>query len=127
MMKIIKLSICCLLFQVFAIKSHAQATSYRDVAIERADKIVPALGIADAKKALRVRDYIADQYINLNKIHTERDNQIKGVEGDANSKTKIENLRKNAESDIRKLHTAYLKKLSKDLNGAQIEKVKDGM
>jgi hypothetical protein len=121
--KLFAISIMFLLLSVTLL----QAQSYKDVAIERADKIVPALGIADAKKAVRVRDYIADQYINLNKIHTERDNQIKGVEGDANSKTKIESFKKNADSDIRKLHTAYLKKLSKDLNSAQIEKVKDGM
>lgn len=125
-MKYYKLFAISTMFLVLSV-TLLQAQSYKDVAIERADKIVLALGIADAKKALRVRDYIADQYINLNKIQTERDNKIKGVEGDANSKTKIESFKKKADSDIRTLHIAYLKKLSKDLDPAHIEKVKDGM
>ncbi len=125
-MKYYKLFAISTMFLVLSV-TLLQAQSYKDVAIERADKIVPALGIADAKKAVRVRDHIADQYINLNKIHTERDNKIKGVEGDANSKTKIESFKKKADSDIRTLHIAYLKKLSKDLDPAHIEKVKDGM
>lgn len=125
-MKCYKLFAISILFSLLS-ATLLQAQSYNDIAKERADKIIPALGIADATQALRVRDYIAAQYVDINKIHTERDNKIKAADSAPNSKTKIERFKKKADADISKLHIAYLKKLSKELNPAQIEKVKDGM
>ena len=40
--------------------------AYAKVVTERADKIITTLGLTDVSKATKVRDIIAQQYIDLN-------------------------------------------------------------
>jgi hypothetical protein len=86
-----------------------QAAAYTKAITQRAAKIVTPLGITDAASAEKVQAIIVQQYRDLNAIH----------EG------QIEQEEKTAQ--LKKLHEAFLAKLSTQLNAEQIDKVKDGM
>ena len=99
---------------------------------ERADKIVANLGIADAKKAEKVRNIIRDQYSNLNDIYSVRDLKAKEI------KSKLEGNKVERDSalvkqnrgvmeSLAKLHNKYISKLSAHLSQDQIDLVKNGM
>lgn len=99
---------------------------------ERADKIVANLGIADAKKAEKVRNIIRDQYSNLNDIYAVRDLKAKEI------KSKLEGNKVERDSalvkqnrgvmeSLAKLHNKYISKLSAHLSQDQIDLVKNGM
>ncbi|WP_316848780.1 DUF3826 domain-containing protein [Pedobacter agri] len=99
---------------------------------ERADKIVVNLGVADAKKAEKVRDIIRDQYSNLNDIYSVRDLKAKEI------KSKLEGNKVERDSalakqnrgvmeSLAKLHNKYIGKLSAHLTPEQIDLVKNGM
>src|SRR5690606_29319630 len=96
-------------------------TTYRRVAHERATKIVAQLGLTDEEKVKRVTDVVAGQYIDLNRIHTERDNAIGG------NPTNADRIKEDADNKVLQLHKSYLDKLATELNESQIESVKDGM
>jgi ribosomal protein L25 (general stress protein Ctc) len=73
------LSITSLLlgFVLFGNAQNVQDTSAKEAAYtkaitERADKIVQKLEVKKEKKALKVRDLIANQYRNLNDIHEQK-------------------------------------------------------
>lgn len=102
-----------------------QEEAFKQVLRERADKIVKALDIADKAKETKVRDMIADQYFNLNKIQSKRDALIKSLKPE--NKAGIEAARTDADLKIAKLHNNYLSNLATHLSAQQIEKVKDGM
>lgn len=125
-----------LLISVFAIanaqkpKTEEEA-KYLEVLHNRAQKIVNNLGIDDDEKALEVRDIIAKQYWDLNKIHDGKDAKIKklkeaGVENDVLD-VKREKLEAKAKKNLAKLHKKYIKTLNKNLTPEQVEGVKDGM
>jgi hypothetical protein len=123
-----------LLISAVAIAQQTEAekeAAYTKVVTERAGKIVAVLGVTDQKKSDKVRDIIADQYKNLNTIHDKRNAAIKALKSQANqnpnSKEDIKKLEDDAMLKLSKLHKKYLKKLSKELSGDQIEMVKDGM
>jgi len=97
------------------------------VANERADKIVGSLQIADQVKALKVRDLIADQYSNLNQIHSARDKKIEQLKAQKASDEKIVNVRRDADSRIVKLQSTFVRSLSAELSTQQTDAVKDGM
>lgn len=100
----------------------AQETKpYADVAKERAEKIVAPLNITDARKNDKIEILVAQQYIDLNKIHAIRDEKIKANQQQA------EAIKGAADKEVAKLHAAYLKKLGKELNEKQIDEVKNGM
>lgn len=84
---------------------------YLKVVTKRAGKIVETLNIPDSVKFYKVREIIAYQYRDLNKIH---DRAKESANNDKDSK-------------LKSLHNEYLSKLAKELNPQQIEKVKDGM
>ncbi len=105
----------------------AQEKSYREVAKERADKIIASLDLFVKDKLLRTRDNIADQYVALNEIQEARDKKIKSVENTADAKKQIEIIKKESDTAIAKLHQSFLAKLSKDMDREQVDKVKDGM
>lgn len=99
---------------------------------ERADKIVVNLGVADAKKAEKVRDIIRDQYSNLNDIYSVRDLKAKEI------KSKLEGNKVERDSalakqnrgvmeSLAKLHNKYIGNLSAHLTPEQIDLVKNGM
>jgi hypothetical protein len=105
---------------------------YTRTITQRAEKIVKTLGIADSAKSIKVRTIIADQYRNLNDIHTKRDNRIKELKAQlVNDKESLALKTKEAEQqatkELDKLHKKYLSKLSKKLSDEQVTKVKDGM
>ena len=98
----------------------------------RSEKIVATLGIADSNKAKYVSGIIAQQYHNLNNIHSKEEGDITALKNQPDAgkelyrkeKEKIENF---SARKLEKLHRKYLKKLSKELSEEQVSKVKDGM
>jgi hypothetical protein len=66
-------------FQLFAQESTTPAdkeAAYEKTIHSRAEKIVISLNLNDSDKARRVTEIIAGQYRNLNKVYSERDDQI---------------------------------------------------
>jgi hypothetical protein len=109
-----------------------EEAAYTKTINQRADKIVATLSIADSLKAIEVRNIIAGQYRDLNKIHTERNDKIsKAKKGTTSDKeavaAQVSKIEEKSTKELRKLHTKYLANLSKKLSVEQIEKVKDGM
>lgn len=102
------------------------------VQLQRADKIVASLGIADAAKAGRVRDTIARQYYDLSLIHAKRDEAVKAAKAQAATDKAAGAAAEKAARDAATaaqdaLHPQYLARLSADLTPAQVDQVKDGM
>lgn len=113
-------------------KSENKEAEYTKAITQRANKIVSVLGINDPSKVNRVRDIIVQQYRNLNTIQQDQDAQLNEFKQAAgNNRQALEDKKKAIETDaevkLDKLHSEYLSKLSKELNPAQIDKVKDGM
>lgn len=98
--------------------------------VQRAEKIVAALHLADSAQAVRVRDLVARQYEQLRGIHQLRDTGLKTAKESADKaaaeKRRAEVL---AQTDARlsTLHAQYLTALAAELTPAQIDGVKDGM
>lgn len=110
----------------------AKEAAYTKVITERADKIVQKLDIKKEKKALKVRDLIANQYRNLNNIHEQKKNSILSLKVNTSlSKeqiaTETQSIEQKAESAQNTLHASYIKALSKELSETQVEGVKNGM
>lgn len=105
--------------------------AYTRTITTRAEKIVNTLQLSDAAKNARLVKIIADQYRNLNNIHTLRDEQVKAIKASGAEKAVIEEKIKAVENDaagkLSKLHDAYLSQLSAELTPAQVDQVKDGM
>lgn len=100
----------------------AQETKpYADVAKERAEKIVAPLNLTDTRKNDKITELIAQQYIDLNRIHASRDEKLK------TNPQQAEAIKGAADKEVTKLHATYLKKLAKVLDKAQIEEIKNGM
>lgn len=128
--RIILISFICLSLLTIGARAQdvaSQLSEYRKVANERADKIVGSLQIADQVKALKVRDLIADQYSNLNQIHSARDKKIEQLKAQKASDEKIVNVRRDADSRIVKLQSTFVRSLSAELSTQQTDAVKDGM
>jgi hypothetical protein len=109
-----------------------EEAAYTKTITQRADKIVATLGLENAAKASKVRDIIANQYRNLNTIHTKRDNEIKKLKKQqyVDKETLAKEVKKAEEKatvQLTKLHKNYIKQLSAKLNSDQVDKVKDGM
>jgi len=137
--KVMRLPILALLLMfsgvatTFAQKMTAEEKDkYVKAITERADKIVVNLGVADAKKAEKVRDIIRDQYSNLNDIYSVRDLKAKEI------KSKLEGNKVERDSalakqnrgvmeSLAKLHNKYIGNLSAHLTPEQIDLVKNGM
>ncbi len=106
--------------------------AYLKVVSERAEKIVQSLGIDDPTSAARVTDVIAQQYVDLGRIHDARDAAIAAVraqtgEDPRGSEERVAAARNEADAAIYRLHAAYLARLSVELTPEQLEGVKDGM
>ncbi|MGE6353443.1 DUF3826 domain-containing protein [Flavobacterium sp. NPDC079362] len=105
---------------------------YIKVTNERAAKIVEKLGLKNPEKEKAVTDIVAQQFRDLTAIQDPRDAEIKKAKEDAGlskekQNEKIDKLKSKADQSIEKLHTAYLKKLGKQLSEDKITDVKDGM
>jgi hypothetical protein len=108
-----------------------EEAAYTKAITQRAEKIVAALALTDSAKFFKVRDIIANQYRNLNDIHTSRDAAIKTIKAKGREKELLEEQIKKtkevAATSIAKLHTKYVADLSSLLTEKQVEQVKDGM
>ncbi|HKJ40791.1 MAG TPA: DUF3826 domain-containing protein [Sunxiuqinia sp.] len=132
----IKLFAALLLLAVFSMANAQkpktpEEAKYLEVLHGRAQKIVDNLGVENADKALKVRDIIAKQYWDLNKIIDGKDAVEKKLKKSGMSKAKYEakkkKLDKKAQSKLDKLHKKYLANLHKNLTDKQVEGVKNGM
>jgi hypothetical protein len=98
--------------------------------IQRAEKIVAALKLADPDQATRVRDLVAGQYAALRVVHQSRDTGLK-LAGEMADKTEAEHARTRARDAAtarqNHLHYAFLAALAAELTPAQVEQIKDGM
>jgi hypothetical protein len=99
----------------------AEEAAYTETINARADKIVATLAIADAPKALRIRDQIAGQYRNLRTIHEERDQLKKSAPSSAAANNDL------IMAKLSQLHRAYVSRLSVELSPEQVDAIKDGM
>lgn len=99
------------------------------VYVQRADKIVATLSVADSAKAGRVRDAIAEHYRNVNVIADDVEARVKEIKKDsaADKAGREKALRDEAQAKLDKIHAAFLEKLSADLTPAQVDQVKDGL
>lgn len=124
-----------LLFIIFPALAQDQtdqeSDAYTKVITARAEKIVKALDISDSDKFVRVRDMIAGQYRKLSAIHDTCDARIdyikSGKELSNEKNERIAKIKSKTARRLKKLHKAYLAKLSRELTDSQIDKVKDGM
>ncbi len=110
----------------------AKEAAYTKAITERADKIVQKLEVKKEKKALKVRDIIANQYRNLNDIHEQKKNSILALKSNTSFNkeqltAEIQKVEQKTEADQNILHEKYIKSLSKQLSDTQVEAVKDGM
>ncbi|KAA9345443.1 DUF3826 domain-containing protein [Larkinella humicola] len=105
-------------------------TAYNRVVTERAAKIVATLNLSEPAKSARVQESIARQYRDLNTIRERRKEAIKNRIETTPTATKLaekEKLEGEITGELKILHTEFLTRLAADLNGQQIDQVKDGM
>jgi len=100
--------------------------------VQRAEKIVSALALADEAQAARIRDVVAAQYAALRPVHETRDTAIQtarsGAAADKDaSEAAIRVARDTATARQTELHYAFLARLGAELGPEQIDKIKDGM
>lgn len=101
---------------------HAQENiPYKNVARERADNIVKVLDIQEVQKKEQIRNIIANQYMALNELHSNRELDIK-----KNEQQRIQ-ITKSTDKKVSGLHDKFVKNLDKLLNQKQVEEVKNGM
>jgi len=105
--------------------------AYTRTITERAAKIVAPLGIADADRAARVRDLIADQYRHLGRIHDDLDAKTASAKqrpGDAAvAQAYIKTVENQANLELFALHRAFVAQLAAELTPDEVDQVKDGM
>ena len=89
---------------------------------KRADGVLKALALEDADKAARVKQAVIAQYRGIRKID---DKFLAGVAKE--DKVAMTRAREDATAAKKPLHDAFLATLSKDLEPAQLETVKDQM
>ena len=99
---------------------------------ERAQKIVSRLELKDAGRELRVRDQIAKFYRDLNAIHSKRDAELKSTNSlhkdDAGTReASFAKALSESEAKQFRLHYAFLGGLGAELDGDEIELVKNGL
>jgi hypothetical protein len=99
---------------------------------ERAAKIVAGLGLTNDATAAQAQEIIAAQYRSLRTIHDARDARNKAAKQNSNDDTfasalAVKAAQRDAKGRLDALHAEFLGKLSRHLNPAQVEGVKDGM
>lgn len=111
--------------------ANATAKGYNEVIAKRAAKIVAALHTTDTVFKKKAQQIIAGQYIQLGRIHDDRNAQIKSIKAKteltADDKAAIQKLEVDADQQLAKLHTDYLVKLSALCTPQQVDEIKNGM
>lgn len=113
-------------------KTAEEQAAYTKTIIQRADKIVAALGISNPSIATEVSTIISNQYRNLSNIHSARDAKLKEAKlAHAENKelqaATLKAIEDKAKEELDQLHKEYLSELNAKLTKEQVEKVKDGM
>ena len=122
----------CLTFAHAQDTTANQQNAYNQVITKRAQKIVDALNLTDSAKYKRVQNIIIDQYHSLSNIHDTRNAQVKTINAQVpydkdKANTQIAAIDSDVDKQLNIQHTAYLYKLGQELNGPQIDQVKDEM
>lgn len=129
-------SILCISLPCFSqdtLSAVEKEIAYNKTIDTRSQKIVANLGIADAAKAAVVKNIIADQYKNLNKVYEDRDLKIKATKAQQTSDNKeaindaLDRIKDETTAKTAALHNNFLAQLGRQLNAEQVDKVKDGM
>lgn len=124
------LTIPCLTFAV-ELNTGGRDQKYVESIVNRSQKIVDGLDIADAQTAETARNIIANRYFELNDIYEIRDAKVKEIKASAMEGTAKEQALKTVEQEkdaaLYRTHFAFPAALSLYLNDKQIEGVKDGM
>ena len=108
-----------------ATASNAEA-EYTKAIEKRADDILAVLALEDPAKAGRVRNALLAQYRALRDWHDANDPELKKLKAVAD-KAATEARAGEIKASLRKIHDAFLERLSQDLTEEQVEKVKDKM
>ena len=108
-----------------ATASNAEA-EYTKAIEKRADDILAVLALEDPAKAGRVRHALLAQYRALRDWHDANDPELKKLKAAAD-KAATEARAGEIKASLRKIHDAFLERLSQDLTEEQVEKVKDKM
>jgi len=132
LLKKIQVLAVLLLISVTSVMAQRSDTAYVKAITERSWKIVEKLNIPNEQKALKVRDIVANQYMDLNDVYIYRDAQKKEVKASekltaAQKKNAEESINKKVAKKIDKLHRKYVSNLNKNLTSEQVIEVKDGM
>lgn len=124
------LSVPCLVFAV-DLNTEGRDPGYVETIVNRSQKIVEQLDVADAKTAEIARNIIANRYFELNDIYEIRDAKLNEIKASALDGTTKEQAMKAAEQEkdaaLYRTHFAFPAALSLYLNDKQIEGVKDWM
>lgn len=113
-------------------KTTSVSDEYLNTVNRRSEKIVSTLEIVDSAKFYRVRDIIANQYLELNEVDNSKRKAVESLKGGSPAKkpvteSEIMKLETRISLQLDSLHNVYIHSLSKELTADQIEKVKDGM
>ncbi|SEJ30355.1 Protein of unknown function [Dyadobacter koreensis] len=116
----------------FGQNSKESDDAYVKTITQRAEKILAAVNLTDSVKYKKVRDVIVSQYLNLNKIHEEKNSQINSekTKEPIDKEQRDRNLKlieEEAGKRLFVLHKEYVKQLSSNLTKEQVGQVKDGM
>lgn len=119
-------------FVVFATAAFAQNDAdFKAKLTDRAKKIVSTLQLTDSNAFNNTVATLATQYYNLNQVHDAYKATGAAVKEKNLVKEEADKLMADAAAkkttDLKNLHTVFLKDLAAHLNDAQIEKIKDGM
>lgn len=111
--------------------SSDKEAAYLKTVTARAEKIVSSLQLTDAAKAARVTALVSNQYVSLNKVYTDRDDKLKEAKTAQTGKEAMAANVKAIEDEttprIQRVHEAFIKQLSTELNEEQVTKIKDGL
>lgn len=102
----------------------AADAEYWRVVTGRAEKILAPLGLEDAAQRARVRDLIAQHYVDLNDLHGRRDAALKALDEDGDPAAAVR------DAFTRKqyaLHVTFVARLAAELTAEQVNQVKDGL
>jgi hypothetical protein len=137
-MKLFETKKCLLLIGMLVIflntaiaQDKSAEAKYREVVTGRADKIVKDLGIQDTAVYRQVRDRVAEHYVQLNKVYTQRDSLSKLAKTYTADKKLLEGEKTIIEdgtmAQVGKIHDVFVADLSKNLNEGQVASIKDGL
>ncbi|MET0463834.1 MAG: DUF3826 domain-containing protein [Chitinophagaceae bacterium] len=110
--------------------SASPTAEYQNVIRERVKKIVDVLDITDSKKYNNTLETISSQYFALNDIHEKSKEKVGQIKKDVQADKQAEEIKKEEEIKsgiLKQQHDKFIAQLKKDLNDAQVEKVKNGM